>query len=310
MKFNPALQPANERISAKIWELLRRNNPFREDAKRFSEYHQTLTSSGETDSEEQITANSAGWEMVNKPEQKNVFAATALVWMYPIPMFEDDLDKLNWGPIILRSTGDKIDTVKEWQVYENLKDKLTVETSWKSAPNGFKRAFISHYSKLDSRIVNPITKKRWDTTHPHETDFFEGWDLGDLIHSPNLIDEFPDKILRFSELRDDYRVLAVPRWLHTRKAVDDALKELEILLKKDLKTKSSELGGTVSEWTDFLAVEEIRERKKLQDQTEAIHLLIKERIPGPDKRAAHRSIISRVTFNVRVINQQIEEIYP
>ena len=151
--------------------------------------------------------------------------------------------KFNWGPIILPSTGDKIDMVKEWQVYENLKDKLTVETSWKSAPNGFKRAFISHYSKLDSRIVNPITKKRWDTTHPHETDFFEGWNLGDVIHSPNLIDEFPDKISRFSELRDDYRVLAVPRWLHTRKAVDDALKELEILLKKDLKTKKITLKG-------------------------------------------------------------------
>ena len=66
------------------------------------------------------------------------------------------------------------------------------------------------------------------------------------------------KIMTANELKRDYRVFAIPRHLHSKKAVDDAFKPIIKSVKDSLPKKAALIFGTDAEWRDFMEFNKIK----------------------------------------------------
>ena len=309
----------NEINSGKIWTLLRYNKAFQKDVKWFAAKYKTATNKR---AKQETRENAKGEFHTKYQEIENInpFAATALQWMFPMPVFvnwnEDNQNQsTGWGPYVQhKQEGDKIDAFAEWKEYEAAKDFLSLETDWFSVNAGFKRDFMFQYRQFDSRSLNPITKNRSDSPFPHETDFFDDLDLVKLINQgPNVNESGLGKILHAHELKKNYRLLAVPRHLKTKKAVDDAFKFLIKEAKAYVPTKASVSLGTTAEWQDYMAVKGIQEEQNIPSKTKAIHILIKQRHSKQTAfkmRDARRTYEKGITENFNSIDSKIEAIYP
>ncbi len=98
----------NEKNSGKIWTLLRYSKAFQKDVKWFSAKYKTATNKRA----KQATRENAKCEFHTKYEEIeniNQFAATALQWMFPMPVFENRNTTIGWGPYIAhKMDGDEI----------------------------------------------------------------------------------------------------------------------------------------------------------------------------------------------------------
>jgi hypothetical protein len=248
MKNNPATLPENEINSGKIWSLLRFNEEFGKDVDWFSErYKRSKNKRVKQENRDNVTS-----ELHKKFEEinaKHPLAGTALQWMFPMPIIieEDGQGGIehpcSWGPVIMPAKGGKVDDLAEWKEYEASENRLSLKTDWLSANKGFKRNFMFQHRQFDSRPVNPITEDRSDAPSPHEINFFHDFDLMRLIEQEPK-GEALSTMLEADDLKKNYRVLAIPRHLHTNKAVDDAFKPLIKQLKADLPKKASDPFGT------------------------------------------------------------------
>lgn len=325
MKPNLSSLSENEINSGKIWTLLRYNKAFQKDVKWFAAKYKKATNKR---AKQETRENAKGEFHTKYQEIENInpFAATALQWMFPMPVFvnwnEDNQNQsTGWGPYVQhKQDGDKIDAFAEWEEYEAAKDFLSLETDWFSVNPGFKRDFMFQYRQFDSRPVNPITKNRSDSPFPHETNFFDDFDLARLIsQGPGLTEEALSKALQASDLKNKYRILAVPRHLHTKTAVDDAFKPLIKLLKTNLPAKASDPLGTKAEWKDHLAVRTIQEDGHDDSKAEAIKTLIQTRhhkdrqflVDGVFQLSEARRVYEGpITKNCKAIEAKINSVYP
>ena len=127
------------------------------------------------------------------------------------------------------------------------------------------------------------------------------------------------KKISFKTLQKQYRVLAIPRHLHTKKAVDDAFKPLIKQIKADLPKKASDPFGTKTEWRDYLAVREIQEDGSIPFKAKAIKTLIKKR-HCKDRQFlvdevfqlndARRVYEGDITNNCKEMASKINSVYP
>ena len=108
----------NEKNSGKIWTLLRYSKAFQKDVKWFSAKYKTATNKRA----KQATRENAKCEFHTKYEEIeniNQFAATALQWMFPMPVFENRNPTIGWGPYIAhKMDGDKIEFVIQSKTIE------------------------------------------------------------------------------------------------------------------------------------------------------------------------------------------------
>ena len=300
----------NEKNSGKIWTLLRYSKAFQKDVKWFSAKYKTATNKRA----KQATRENAKCEFHTKYEEIeniNQFAATALQWMFPMPVFENRNPTIGWGPYIAhKMDGDKIDAFAEWKEYEAAKDFLSLETDWFSVNAGFKRDLIFHYSQIDSRVCNPVKNDRSDAPFPHETDFFNDFELAEIINNgPGVDVELTAKIKTAGDLKNLYRVFAVPRHLHSKKAVDEAFEPIIKAVKDALPTKASELFGTDSEWRDFMKLKEIQTESKWSKK-DAIISMTKLRSSvylAAESRRTYETVIKK---NITAIEDKIFRCYP
>ena len=323
MKFNPATLPKNEINSGKIWTLLQFNEEFGKDVQWFSEKYKRSKNKRVKQENRDKTIS----ELHNKFEEinsKHPLAGTALRWMFPMPkIFKKNGEEVtdhpfSWGPVIAPIKDDKVDALAEWKEYEAGKNWLTLKTDWFSVNEGFKRDFMFQHRQFDSRPVNPITKDRSDAPFPHEINFFHDFDLMRLIEQEPKGEALSIK-LKADDLKNNYRVLAIPRHLHTKKAVDDAFKPLIKQIKADLPKKASDPFGTKTEWRDYLAVREIQEDGSIPFKAKAIKTLIKKR-HCKDRQFlvdevfqlndARRVYEGDITNNYKKMASNINSIYP
>ena len=305
----------NEINSGKIWTLLRYNKAFQKDVKWFAAKYKTATNKRA----KQETRENAKGEFHTKYqeiEDINPFAATALQWMFPMPVFvnwnEDNQNQsAGWGPYVQhKQEGDKIDAFAEWKEYEAAKDFLSLETDWFSVNAGFKRDLIFQYRKIDSRALNPITKDRSDTTFPHETDFFKDFDLNKLINNGPSVDvHAAAKIMTANELKRDYRIFALPRHLHTREAVDEAFEILKKKVKESMPRKASKIFGADVEWKDFMEFMRIKREKKCSKK-EVLIELAEGRLSSVMKVDGRRTYETGIKRNINSIEEKIMQVYP
>ena len=316
MKNNPAKLSKNEINSCKIWSLLRFNEEFGKGVDWFSEkYKRSKNKRLKQENRDNVISElHNSFEGINS---KHPFAGAALQWMFPMPKIigkngeEVTGHPLSWGPVIWPAKGDKIDVLKEWKEYEASKNWLTLKTDWFSINEGFKRDFMFQSRQLDSRPVNPITKNRSDSPSPHETDFFDSLDLASLINQgPNLTEEALSKVLHANDLKNNYRVLAIPRHIHTKMAVEGAFKPLIKLVKASLPAKASASLGTEIAWKDYLAVREIQENESIPTKAKAIQKLLQIRHPRIQLNRARRMYEGVVTRNCKAIEGEIVSVYP
>jgi hypothetical protein len=167
-----------------------------------------------------------------------------------------------WTKSRFKRLRSRVNPILEWKRYVW---PFTVEHSWADAPAEFRREFQFIWRRqFDCRPTNPITKDRRDSPSPHETDFFQGWNLADFGASgrgANLKELAV--VFRFNDLAYNYRVFAIPKTILTKASADAMGKWLAGELKKDsrlyadlLRDKllnEAELFGTANEWTDWLA---------------------------------------------------------
>ena len=324
MKFNPATLPKNEINSGKIWTLLQFNEEFGKDVQWFSEKYKR----SKNKRVKQENRDKAISELHNKFEEinsKHPLAGTALQWMFPMPIIIEEDGQggiehpFSWGPEIMRAKGDKVDDLAELRECEASKNWLTLKTDWRSANKGFKRNFMYQYRQFDSRPLNSVTKDRSDAPSPYETHFFNALNLSELIRKGELDGFGLDKALEADNLKEQYRVFAVPRHLHTKNAVDDAFKPLIKQIKADLPKKASDPFGTKTEWRDYLAVREIQEDGSIPFKAKAIKTLIKKR-HCKDRQFlvdevfqlndARRVYEGDITNNYKKMASNINSIYP
>jgi hypothetical protein len=316
MKPNLSSLSDNEINSGKIWTLLRHSKKFEEDVIWFSAKYK-LVKNKRTKQENREKAISDLHNRYEEINRLNPFAGTTLQWIFPMPQFiKGNGNKVtghpfSWGPIIWPAKGDKIDVLKEWKEYEASKQWLTLDADWFSVNGGFKRDFLFQYRQIDSRPLNPITNDRSDSAFPHETDFFEGWDLWDSVKRRSNLSEvdLAAKSISFKTLQQQYRVLAVPRHLHSKKAVDEAFKPLIKTVKESLPTKESQRFGTNAEWEDFMAIKEIQ-KSGIPSKAKAIQVLLKDRYPKFELNEARRKYEGLLRKNIEAIETRIGDIYP
>jgi hypothetical protein len=323
MKPNLSSLSDNEINSGKIWTLLRYSKKFEEDVNWFSAKYKRAKSkrTKQENRETALTDCRQKYEEINKI---NPFAGIALQWMFPMPIFtKENSDEvhshpLSWGPGIWPVKGDKIDVIAEWKEYEAGENRLTLKTDWHSANEGFKRDFMYQYRQFDSRPLNPITEDRSDAPYPHEINFFHDFDLMRLIEQEPK-GEALSIMLKADDLKKNYRVLAIPRHLHTKKAVDDAFKPLIKQFKADLPKKASDPFGTKIEWKDYLAVREIQEDGSIPSKAKAIKTLIEKRhckdrqflVDGVFQLSdARRVYEGPITNNCKEMASKINSVYP
>ena len=313
MKFNPATLPEDEINSGKIWTLLQFNDDFEKDVDWFSEKYQRIKSK-RVKQENQVKALSDCYNKLEEINNKNSFAGTALQWMFPNPNFWKENGKevtahaFSWGPAIWLEKENRV----KWEEYETSKNLLTLKTDWPSINEGFKEAFMFKYRQIDSRAVHPISKNRNDSSFPHETDFFEGWDLCDAIKQTSDLSEedLATKSMSFKTLQKQYRVLAIPRHLHSKKAVDEAFKPLIKIIKESLPVKASDLFGTFTEWQDFILLKKTQAVKKNCTKKEAIIIMAEQRSSFYPPSEGRRTYETRIKLIINSIEDKIFRSYP
>jgi hypothetical protein len=134
------------------------------------------------------------------------------------------------------------------------------------------------------------------------------WDA--IKRRSNLSDvDLAAKSISFKTLQQQYRVLAVPRYLHSKKAVDEAFKPLIKTVKESLPAKESQRFGTNAEWEDFMAIKEIQ-KKGIPSKAKAIQVLIKDRYPKFELNEARRKYEGLLRKNIEAIETRIGDVYP
>lgn len=167
---------------------------------------------------------------------------------------------VHWTKSRFKALRSKVNPILEWKRYQW---PFTVDRAWPDAPAEFRREFQFIWRRhFDCRPKNPISNDRCDSPEPHETDFFQGWNLMQRILSNNCNLEDATRQIRFTELANDYRVFAIPKTILTKATADQMGEWLATELKKGsnlygdlLKDKllnETELFGTTNEWADWL----------------------------------------------------------
>jgi hypothetical protein len=84
---NPCSLDENERIPAKIWELLRRNDAFRADVQQLSKLDTKERNDCEKTGKYHGHAWQKSWRLVEHIKARHPFAGVALQWLVPEPIF-------------------------------------------------------------------------------------------------------------------------------------------------------------------------------------------------------------------------------
>jgi hypothetical protein len=341
---NPCLLKENEQIAAKIWELLRRNDVFRAEVQKLRELDAKERENHAKTGEYHGSAWHDSWQLVENARESHPFAGVALQWLVPEPLFivkrvlsprltkvgegttPDTKDSKHWswwkkasqtnhagrrtrrGPEVIWSTGDKVNPLLEWQQFHW---PFTVEHSWKEAPPTLRRQFqLIWRSRYDCRPTNPISKDRSDSPHPHETVFFQGWNLGSALGRPSIDRHIAARVLMFDDLAQHYRLLAFPCQLLTRQAFKKAF---ELLYEKIAPTLLNErhFFGTPGQWKDFLAVEFVQSNQGAT-RKHAIHSLLRNSYgsKSTQMRQICQANETDVTHRIAYIEQLRDLIFP
>jgi hypothetical protein len=166
----------------------------------------------------------------------------------------------HWGPhLIYRESSDPgfqdtVNDVQEWLDYVQVNRRMDCTTPWSDTPAAFKRAFCYEWRQIDALAVNPIAGARVDGPMADEIDFFEDFDLIDLIARGAATTD----VMTRAALAGDYRkrrVFIIPK-VTTRGAARVAADCVYALLCEGLPRRESEILGTGRQWKIFLCVEQ------------------------------------------------------
>lgn len=351
--------PEDERIPAKIWELLRRNELFRLAVERLQELDRTPN-------DPNGIAWTRAYRLLQFTQNRRPFAGCALEWLVPQPRFvirkvvalpdptspsgkavsvettfegegttpnPDDRDQWRWeevfpgqprvsaslmrrGPIvewqtsIVPSLQDAFDPLKEWRDYQNKFGAFTLEHSWKNAPPQFRRTFCWLWRRQDSRATDPITGMRRDAANPHETNFFNGWNLISAVVEGRLSEEEAVHALMFNDLASHYRVFAIPKTVRSR---TEAAKMGRWLAQQlcalpdgaKLPLREPDVFGTALEWDVFLFARTCDEAS-LRDA----YRRAKPAMTAAERKRKWRKERDNYMGHFRAIEAQIRSIYP
>ena len=116
--------------------------------------------------------------------------------------------------------------------------------------------------------------------------------------------------MSFKTLQKQYRVLAIPRHLHSKKAVDEAFKPLIKIIKESLPVKASDLFGTFTEWQDFILLKKTQAVKKNCTKKEAIIIMAEQRSSFYPPSEGRRTYETRIKLNINSIEDKIFRSYP
>ncbi len=268
---NPCSFDSNERLAAKIWELLRRNRAFRSAVDRQARLDKMAIGHPRR-SEAQYKRK----RHFNRVSIRHGFAATALQWLLPEPLFiwhrekgdgrigyatqpcRPRSKKWQWvrveregmepppfrrGPLIEWYDSDSINPIAEWNSYEKNHGTFSVDHDWSSSPPGFRRDFAFQVrTMLDSEPTNSSTGDRSDAPRPHEV----------------KLGEFNDEVALRLALRDlvrNYRLVAIPKTLLSQRSVDSAFDVIKREFRRGLPRRKRDWLGTATQWQNFLEFE-------------------------------------------------------
>lgn len=185
-----------------------------------------------------------------------------------------------------------VNPIAEWQEYHSKYGAFTLARSWKETPPEFKRVFCWLWRQRDSRAKDSRTGQRFDAPIPHETNFFQGWNLKSSIGRNTLDQEAFARAYTFDDLAQHYRVFALPNSIRSRSEASLMADWLFSQLVKNLPAREPELFGSPLQWDILLTVEDlIRDGapfdEALQESFENLHLRAdewREGQPVPDQK--------------------------
>ena len=169
--------------------------------------------------------------------------------------------EVHWTKSRFKALRSKVNPILEWKQY---RWPFTTDHSWSDAPPQLRRDFLFIWRRhFDCRPKNPISNDRCDSPSPHETNFFQGWNLLQRIMSNNCTMEDATRNVHFTDLANNYRLFAIPKTILTKATADEMGEWLAAEFKKGsdlygdlLKGKllnEAELLGTANEWADWLS---------------------------------------------------------
>lgn len=220
------------------------------------------------------------------------------------------------GPHIHLSTSDdprfrdKVDPLQEWRDYFRNGRKFTLETPWRDAPAQFKRTFCFLWRYLDSRATNPITGKRTDAPHEHETNFFRGWSLMSCFNKASFDGEDLTRAIMFDDLAKHHRVFAFPKAIRSRmeaRRMADWLVEQLCRLPdgKELPRHEPEMYGTPVQWDVFLFAEKCDDNSLLN-----AYRLAKPKLTGTERVKKWRKERLNYIEHFRAIEREVARVFP
>jgi hypothetical protein len=130
-----------------------------------------------------------------------------------------------------------------------------------------------------------------------------------INQGPGLTEEALSKALQVNDLKHRYRIFAVPRHLHTKKAVDETFKTLIKGVKDSLPTKASDPFGTDAEWKDFMQLKKIQAESKCSKK-DAIVSMTKLRSSVYLAAESRRTYETGIKKNINAIEDKIFRCYP
>jgi hypothetical protein len=339
--FNPSSTPKVQRLPAKIWELLRRNDGFRqeveklwnldqqagEETKKYTEvvrrYNKAISdrdaSRGEWqqhyDSIKDRPIRKNTFNLIEKHQKTHPLAALALLWLVPEPLFAAS-------------------RVREGQLEEGTGLSPDLKNpSWVWWRSNEPQGAIGHYTMRGPEIGShfedwqtwQLGQKLFDYTTPwvrlpisFKSAFVRAWqqnyDLKDAyefeyIYPPRQTDTLTpadfSQYLEFLETVMRRRLFAISPSILTTKDVNEVFARLQFQIKRSLPESRDHLFGTEAAWNHYLA---IKERK----------LSFQEHIIGDEDRATPSTEITQKVRNhrrnvqsgVKTVEKLISLIYP
>jgi hypothetical protein len=160
--------------------------------------------------------------------------------------------------------------------------------------------------------VSPETGLRHDAPEPHETDFFQDWQLvSALAHAKAQKLEHEDmaRAFMFDDLARNYRVFAFPKTIRTRtearRMKDWLFKQLSCSPAGGKLPKKSEIFGTPIQWDVFLFAGQCNDTRLWEAYKRA-----KPQVKPIERKRKWRKERLNYINHFRAIEQEVARIFP
>lgn len=147
---NPCSLDGNDRIPAKIWELLRRNDRFKKAVARLEELDNRPRLENDNVNR---SSRAVGLAMVHRLGEIHAFAAEAIQWLVPEPLFEINHVAI---PANLDLTGKDIVPLETVKIQEGITPDPNDKDHW--------RTFEAHGDQDAESVANP--RRSWCAQPP------------------------------------------------------------------------------------------------------------------------------------------------